>query len=82
MKVKTHHMTELPKEIIDRYKIRVIDSVESPGNIIYNISIDGHYIGIFSPQIREKTYTWDLISPGGSVVSFYKNVDTIHVSCL
>ena len=75
-------MTELPKEIIDRYRIRVTDSVESPGNVLYSVSIDGHYFGVFSPQIKEKNYTWDLISPGGSVVSFYKNVEMIHVSCL
>jgi len=74
-------MTELPKEIIDRYKIRVTDG-ESPGNKIYSISINGNYIGVINPSIKEKTYTWDLISPGGSVISFYKNVDSIHVSCL
>ena len=75
-------MTELPKEIIDRYKIRITDGVEYPGSTIYSISIDSTYVGVINPQIKEKNYTWDLISPGGSVVSFYKNVEMIHVSCL
>jgi hypothetical protein len=72
-------METLPKEIIDMYRIDIRDS---SGTVIYGLQFDTNYIGVVNPKIREKTVTWDLISPGGSVVSLYKNIKNIHVSCL
>jgi len=80
-------METLPQEIIDMYRIDIRESTNTPGMIIYGFQFDTsssfmNYIGVIDPKIREKTVTWDLISPGGSVVSLYKNIKNIHVSCL
>ena len=75
-------MEILPQEIIDMYRIDIRESTNTPGMVIYGLQFDTNYIGVIDPKIREKTVTWDLISPGGSVVSLYKNIKNVHVSCL
>ena len=75
-------METLPKEIIDMYRIDIRENTDSPGIVIYGFQFDTNYIGVVNPKIRENTVTWDLISPGGSVVSLYKNIKNVHVSCL
>ena len=75
-------MTTLPPEIIDMYRIDIREGANTPGMMIYSFYFESNYIGVINPQIKEKTHTWDLVSPGGSVVSVYKNIKLIHVSCL
>jgi hypothetical protein len=76
-------MTELPQEIIEKYSINVTESIESPGIIMYHFHFaTDNYVGVVNPIIKERTHTWDLVSPGGTVVSLYKNVKCMHVSCL
>ena len=72
-------METLPKEIIDMYRIYIRDS---SGMVIYGFQFDTNYIGVVNPKIRENTATWDLISPKGSVISLYKNIKNVHVTCL
>ena len=72
-------METLPKEIIDMYRIDIRDS---SGTVIYGFQFDTNYIGVVNPKIRENIATWDLISPRGSVVSLYKNIKNVHVTCL
>jgi hypothetical protein len=75
-------METLPQEIIDTYSINITESVNTPGMVIFSLHFGSNYLGVIDPQIKEKTNTWDLISPGGSVISLYKNIKNIHVSCL
>ena len=76
-------MTELPKEIIEKYNININESEVSPGVFLYHFHFaTDNYIGVVNPIIKEGSITWDLVSPGGTVISLYKNVKFMHVSCL
>ena len=75
-------METLPQESIDTYSINITESVNTPGMVIFSLYFGANYLGVIDPQIKEKPNTWDLISPGGSVISLYKNIKNIHVSCL
>ena len=79
---KPRTMDKLPQEIIDMYSIKITESTNTPGMVIFSLHLENHYIGVMDPQIQEKANTYDLISPGGSVISLYKGVKYVHVSCL
>jgi hypothetical protein len=74
-------MSELPQDIIERYKIR-ISTFECDGkeSILYGIESNGSYIGVINPTIKSNEFRYELKTSGSSVVLF-KNVTSIHVSC-
>ena len=71
---------ELPIEMIQKYKISI---PESEDNIqVYGLSYNDHYIGIKISRVVETQNTWNIFTPGGIVISLFKNSHFIHISCL
>ena len=71
---------ELPIEMIQKYKISI---PESEDNIqVYGLSYNDHYIGIKISRVVETQNTWNIFTPGGTVISLFKNSHFIHISCL
>ena len=74
-------MTELPQDIIERYKIK-IGTFPHDGNenTIYGIGLNDAYIGVINPTIMENELRWELKSEGSSVALF-KGSTYVHVTC-
>jgi len=71
---------ELPIDVIQKYKIKV--STLKNGATLFNLNYNDHYIGVVVDKIDEGENAWNIYTPGGTVVSFYKESHYIHISCL
>ena len=71
---------ELPIEILQKYKITTPETEDETQ--IYGLSYNDHFIGICPVKVEEKKHTWSIYSQGGTVISFFKEVHFIHISCL
>ena len=71
---------ELPIDVIQKYKIRV--STLKNGATLFSLDYNDHNIGILVEKIQEGENAWNIYTPGGTVVSFYKEIQFIHISCL
>ena len=73
---------ELPIEIIQKYKITTPESEDDIQ--VYGLHYNDHFIGvnISKARVEEKTNTWNIYTPGGTVISLFKKSHFIHISCL
>jgi len=74
-------MSELPQDIIERYKIKIDTfQYDEKENTIFGIGLNDAYIGVINPTITENELRWELKTPGSSVALF-KDSTYVHVTC-
>jgi len=71
---------ELPIEIIQKYNIQTPESEDDFQ--VYGLNYNDHFIGINPVKIEEHKSTWNIYSRGGTVISLFKKIHFIHISCL
>ena len=73
-----------PSDILDKTEDIVVENFsKSEDNIqVYGLSYNDHYIGIKISRVVETQNTWSIFTPGGTVISLFKNSHFIHISCL
>lgn len=71
---------DLPVELIQKYRI---ETPKPDAKIqVHGLRYNDHYIGINVTKFVDREGYWDLYSPGGTVITLFKNVNFIHISCL